>query len=151
MVAVTRQDIGRAALERRSGTGIGRVSASWVIEKVARGSGVEVSRNIAVLPLTLIGEAAIHARVVDLLRECLRVSDTAAHRPGPAIHRAVPRVVEVIEGHKIPSHSMEAGCNAFAEESQRRIAVRTIPQIAENLIERAVFLHDVDDMLDFRL
>src|ERR1700751_5285604 len=43
---------------------------------------------------------------------------------------------------------MEARCHLLAEQSQRRLAVGTVVEIAEDLIEGAVFLHDVDDVLD---
>src|ERR1700756_2257290 len=44
---------------------------------------------------------------------------------------------------------MEVGGHGLAEKSQRRVAVGPITQIAEDLIEGTVFLHDVDNMLDF--
>src|SRR5689334_2942107 len=43
---------------------------------------------------------------------------------------------------------MEARRNTLAEQSQRRIAIGTVAQITQNLVEGAVFLHDVDNVLD---
>src|SRR6202007_1489246 len=61
MVAVASQDVGGAALQRRSGSAIGRGCAGWVKEKVACGYAIEVAGNIPVLAFALIGEAAVHA------------------------------------------------------------------------------------------
>ncbi len=44
---------------------------------------------------------------------------------------------------------MEAGGHRFAKESQRGVAVGTVTQIAEDLIEGTVFLHHIDNVLDF--
>src|SRR5205085_12158444 len=149
MVAVAGQDVGRAGLERRGAGAIRRSWAGWIKGKVACGSGIEVGRNVAVLAFAFIRKAAVDTRIVDLLREGLRIGRAAAHGPGPAVHGAVAGVHEVVYGYEVPRHAMEAGCDLVAEKSQRRIAVGTIAQIAKNLIERTVFLHDVDDVFDF--
>src|SRR5205814_9582463 len=116
----------------------------WNKEKVACGSGIQVGRNVAVLAFAFIRKAAVDTRIVDLLREGLRIGHAAAHGPGPAAHGAVAGVHEVVYGYQVPRHGTETGCDLFAEKSQRRIAVGAIAQITKNLIERAVFLHDVD-------
>src|SRR5262249_6908799 len=68
MVTVTSQDVIRAALERRSVLGIGRSCAGWVKEKVPRGRSVQVAWNVPVLAFAFIRKAAVHARIVNLLR-----------------------------------------------------------------------------------
>src|SRR6266496_3106285 len=73
------------------------------------GGSVEVHGNIPVRSLTLVGEAAVHARVVDLLREGFGIGDTAAHRPGPTVHGSIARIHEVVHGHKIPGHLWKLG------------------------------------------
>src|SRR5262249_43097726 len=75
--------------------------------------------------------------------------DTAPHCPRPAIHRSVSGIHEVIQGHEIRSHAMEAGGDELAKQGQRRLAVRSIAEIAQDLVERAVLLHHVDDVFDF--
>src|ERR1700716_2075606 len=95
MVTVASQDVGGAALQRRSGIAIGCSCAGWVKERVACGNGVQVAWNIAVLAFPLIRKAAVHARVVLLLRNRLRIGHPATHRPGPAVHRSVARVHEL--------------------------------------------------------
>src|ERR1700746_2288416 len=44
---------------------------------------------------------------------------------------------------------MEAGRDQLSEESQRGLPVRPVAEIAQNLVESAVFLHDIDDVLYF--
>src|SRR5207248_11210428 len=73
MVAVAGQDVGRAALERRGAGAIRRSCAGWIKEKVACASGIQVSRNVAVLAFAFIRKAAVDTRIVDLLREGLRI------------------------------------------------------------------------------
>src|SRR6267143_7071445 len=102
MVTVTSQDVGGAAVERRSGLAIGRSRAGWIKEKVACGNGIQVTWNIPVLAFPFLREAAVHARVVLLLRDRLRIRHPATHGPGPAVHRSVARVHEVVQGHEVP-------------------------------------------------
>src|SRR4029077_7932371 len=42
---------------------------------------------------------------------------------------------------------MEAGGHGFAEQGPRRLSVRTIAEITQNLIDCAVLFHDVDNVL----
>ena len=43
---------------------------------------------------------------------------------------------------------MEVWSNGFAENGQGRVAIRTIVKVAQQLIERAVLLNDIDYVLD---
>src|SRR5262249_55030143 len=117
VVAVTSQNVGRAAAQRGCATGVGRGCTSWVKEKITLSDGTEVARNIPVLSFTFIGQATVHARIVDLLGERFGVGDTTTHRPGPAIHRSITRIHEVIQGHEIRRHAVEAGRDELAKES----------------------------------
>ena len=85
------------------------------------------------------------------MRQGLGTGDATARRPGPTIHTAITRVQEIIQGHEIIREVMEVWCDGFAEERQRRIAVGTIIQVAQDLIEGAVLFHDVDHVLDLMM
>src|SRR5438445_11673757 len=143
MIPVASQYVRGAALHRRSSGAIGGGCAGWVKEKVARRSGIQVDWNIPVLALAFVRDAAVHARVVNLLRERLRIGDPATHGPGPAVHRSVARVHEVVEGHEVPCHAMVAGSDGFAKKSQRGAAVGAGTQIAEAVVEGTVLLPHV--------
>ena len=57
--------------------------------------------------------------------------------------------VKIIEQDEFARELVVVRRDAFAEQDQRRIAV-TFLHIAQNLIVRPIFLHDVDDVLDGR-
>ena len=57
--------------------------------------------------------------------------------------------IEVVEQHEVIGDLVMIGRDVLAEEHQRRVAIALL-DIAENLVVGAVFLHDVDDVLDGR-
>src|SRR5215469_4077471 len=73
MVTVARQDVGGAALQRGSAVAVGSGGAGGVVEKVTRRDGIQVAGDVSILTFTLIGEATVHTRIVDLLRDGLRI------------------------------------------------------------------------------
>ena len=56
--------------------------------------------------------------------------------------------VEIVEQDEFARQLVEIGRGVFAEEDQRRIAVALF-HVAQHLIVAAIFLDDVDDVLDF--
>src|SRR5262249_28266821 len=57
--------------------------------------------------------------------------------------------IEVIEQRKLPHEGMVVGRYAFAEHHQAGVAVAFL-QVAEDLVIGAVFLDDIDNVLDDR-
>ena len=99
MVACACEQVRGAARQAGRGAGVVRGPA-WPRGRVALGDGPEVDGHIAVRALGLVRQAAVHGRVVDLLRDRFRGRDPALHRPGPAVHAAVAGVHEVVERHE---------------------------------------------------
>ena len=115
---------------------------------IARRGRCQTNRRVAIRTLGLIRQAAVDAGVVDLLGHFLGAGDPAAHGPGPAVHAAVAGVHEIIQRDEVAGDAVKVRRDAAAELCQRGIDLRAVGQVAEDLIEGAVFLHDVDHMLD---
>lgn len=67
--------------------------------------------------------------------------------PGPAVAGDFAAVVEVVQQDKSLGQCVQVGRHVPPEDAAGGVTV-ALRQIAEHLIVGAVFLHDVDDMLD---
>jgi len=101
-------------------------------KKSRAANGVQVAWYIAILAFALIGEATVYARIVDLLGDGLSI-----RYPGPRMDQepAVPSKpspgsMKLSRVTKSRAMRWKLGVAQFAEESQRRIAVGMIAQIA---------------------
>src|SRR5260370_32228223 len=139
VVTVARQQVGSTAWQGRRRIGvIGR--SGWSGRGIALSGGSPVHRYIAVISLGLIGQTAVDECVIDLLRNRFRVGDATLQRPRPSVHAAVAGVREIIQRNEILRQAVKVRRDCRAEYGQSRVAVRTVVQIAQNLVERAIFL-----------
>ena len=71
-------------------------------------------------------------------------------RPGPAIHTDLTGIVEVVEIHELAGQIVQIGRYRASKFRDARIAVANI-QITKNLVVSAVFLDDVNDVVNMAL
>ena len=122
--------------------------AGFASDRVALGDGREVHRHAAVGALGLVRQAAIDERIVDLLRDGLGVRDTRLQTPRPAVHAAVARILEVVQRDELARQAVQAGRDLARKLRDRAVTVGAVVQITQHLIEGAIFLDDVDHVLD---
>ena len=147
MVARAGQQVGGAAEQARRGRRVVR-GPGRPGHGVAVGHRGEIHRYAAVRPLGFVRQTPVDEGVVDLLGDRLRVGDTTLQAPGPAIHAAVARIHEVVQGDELARDVVEVRRDGLAELGQPVCAVRAVAEIAQDLVEGAVLLDDVDDVLD---
>ena len=132
-VAGARQGVGVEALRQR-------------VRGIA-GATAQANIDISVGPFPVVRSAAAVARVVR--GQHLRPGIGLARRgtPRPAIATDFARVVEVVERDELVGQRVKIRRGLLREFGQRRVAV-ALAQVAKHLIVGAVFLDDVDDVLD---
>ena len=138
LIAIGRADIVRA--RQKIGI-IGRVG----IGGAAFGQRFQAHIDIAVLAFDIIGLAApgiLHGDLLDADIGFARIG-----RPRPAIAADFAGIHEIVERDEIARQRMLVRRHRLAEHGQRRIGIAA-PQIAQHLIVGAVFLDDIDDVLD---
>ena len=77
------------------------------------------------------------------------VGGISAHRPFVSVGADLAVDVEVVEQHELAGQGVVVGRDGLGEEAKVRVAV-AFGHVAEDLVVGAVFLDDVDDILDRR-
>ena len=147
MIACAREQVCGAAEQARRGVRVVRGSSDSG-GAVALGDRTKIDGHVAIRSFGFIRQAAVDEGVVDLLGDRLRVGHPALDAPGPAVHAAIARIHEVVQSDELAGEAVEVRRQALPKLGQRGVAVGTVAEIAQDLIERAVLLHDVDDVLD---
>ena len=91
--------------------------------------------------------AALLAAIVDLPGLLVVVAGDGRGGPDVSIAGNFAAVVEVVEDAELPRQLVLVGRDVFAVHHQRRIAVG-LADVAEELVVGAVFLDDVDDVVN---
>src|SRR5579872_1954003 len=109
--------------------------------------GLITFKRIFVSDLSLKIVGALLAAIGDRTGLQVVVGDNRGSRQMVAVAGDFAAVVEVVENAKLQREFVLVGRDVFAVHGQRRIAIADL-QVAENLIVGAVFLDDIDDVLD---
>src|SRR5260370_30485133 len=66
-----------------------------------------------------------------------------------AVHADLAIAVEIVEQHELPGELVVIGGDFLAEDGEARVAV-ALTEISQHLVVRAIFLDDVEHVLDGR-